>query len=200
MAQLAIPLVGAVAGGILGGGTGAQVGWLVGSALSGTNRSDSVQGNSLSDVTVSTSAYGTNLQKVIGVDRVFNPQVWWSTEKIPHTKKTKTSGKGSSSTTIETTSYTVSMMIAICEGPIKGVIQVYDNDKLVVDCSDGVARALPGTLYLGTNTQGPDPVIQSHFPGVQIPAFHGIAYMVLHDFPIGAAGTLPNFSFVVDGA
>lgn len=200
MAQLAIPLAGAVVGGFLGGGTGAQIGWMIGSLAQGSDSTSSVAGSSIGDVTVSTSAYGTNLQKVIGVDRVFNPQVWWSTEKVPHTKKTKTSGKGSSSATVESTSYTVTMMIAICEGPIKGVIQVYDNDKLVVDCSDGVARALPGTLYLGTNTQGPDPIIQSHFPGVQVPAFHGIAYMVLHDFPLGASGTLPNFSFVVDGA
>lgn len=199
MAQIAIPLAGAVVGGFLGGGTGAQVGWLLGSMLSSKDKENTVSGSSLGDVTVNTAAYGTNLQKVVGVDRVFNPQIWWSTEKKPHTKKTKTSGKGGSSTTIETTSYTVSMMIAICEGPINGVIQVYDNDKLVVDCSDGVARALPGTLYLGTNTQGVDPVIQSHFPGVQIPAFHGIAYMVLHDYPLGQSGTLPNFSFVVDG-
>lgn len=199
MAQLAIPLAGAVVGGFLGGGTGAQVGWLLGSMLSTKDKKSSVSGSSLGDVTVSTASYGTNLQKVVGVDRVFNPQIWWSTEKKPHTKKTKTGGKGSSSTTVETTTYTVSMMIAICEGPIKGIIQVYDNDKLVVDCSDGKAKALPGILYLGSDTQSPDSTIQSHFPGVQIPAFHGIAYMVLHDFPLGPSGTLPNFSFVVDG-
>lgn len=199
MAQLAIPLAGAVIGGVLGGGTGAQLGWLAGSIVSGSNSDQTVRGASLSDVTVNTSSYGTNLQKIIGVDRVFNPQVWWSTEKIPHTRKTKTSGKGGGSTTTETTTYTVTMMIAICEGPIKGVVQVYENDKLVVDCTDGTAHRLPGTLYLGTNTQSPDSTIQSHFPGVQIPAFHGIAYMVLKDYPIGASGTLPNFSFVVDG-
>lgn len=197
MAQLAIPLAGAVVGGILGGGTGAQIGWLAASYASAPD--SSVKGSSLSDVTVSTSSYGTNLQKVIGVDRVFNPQVWWSTEKIPHTSKTKTSGKGGGSVTTETTTYTVTMMIAICEGPIKGVVQVYESDKLVVDCTDGTAHKLPGTLYLGSNTQAPDSTIQSHFPGTQIPAFHGIAYMVLKDYPIGASGTLPNFSFVVDG-
>ena len=198
MAQLAIPLATAAFGGFVGGGTGAQIGWLIGSMAVG-GPEQTVKGSSIGDVSVSTSAYGTNLQKVIGVDRVFNPQVWWSTEKIPHTRKTKTGGKGGSSVTTETIHYTVTMMIAICEGPIKGIVQVYDNDKLVVDCTDGKAKALPGTLYLGTNTQAPDPVIQSHFPGVQIPAFHGICYMVLEDFPIGPSGTLPNFSFVVDG-
>ena len=197
MAQLAIPLATAAVGGWAGGAIGAQVGWLIGSSLTGT-KSTSTAGTALSDVTVNTSTYGTVLQRVIGVDRVFQPQVWWSTEKIPHSNKTKTGGKGSSETTVETITYTVTMMIAICEGPIKGVVQVYDNDKLVVDCNDGKAHALPGTLYLGTNTQQPDPVIQSHFPGVQIPAFHGIAYMVLENFPIGTSGTLPNFSFVVD--
>lgn len=197
MAQLAIPLATAAVGGWAGGAIGAQVGWLIGSSLVGSGNKTTA-GQVLSDVTVNTSTYGTVLQKVIGVDRVFQPQVWWSTEKIPHSNKTKTGGKGSSETTVETITYTVTMMIAICEGPIKGVVQVYDNDKLVVDCTDGKAHKLPGTLYLGTNTQQPDPVIQSHFPGVQVPAFHGIAYMVLENFPIGTSGTLPNFSFVVD--
>lgn len=198
MAQLAIPLATAAFGGWAGGAIGAQVGWLIGSALTGSS-STSTQGSSLSDVTVSTSSYGTNLQKVIGVDRVFNPQIWWSTEKIPHSNKTTSGGKGGSKVTVETITYTVTMMIAICEGPINGIVQVFENDKLVIDCTDGVARPLPGTLYRGTNTQSPDPTIQSHFPGVQIPAFHGIAYMVLENYPIGTSGTLPNFSFVVDG-
>lgn len=198
MAQLAIPIATSAFGGWAGGAMGSQVGWLIGSAL--TNKpKKTTQGSSLSDVTVNTSSYGTTLQKVIGVDRVFNPQIWWSTEKIPHTKKTTTGGKGGQKVTTESITYTVTMMIAICEGPIKGVVQVYDNDKLVVDCSRGTSHALPGTLYLGNNTQAPDPTIQSHFRGKQIPAFHGIAYMVLQDYPIGPSGVIPNFSFVVDG-
>lgn len=197
MASLAIPLAAAAVGSAFGGQFGAAIGWMIGSSVS--NKTTTVKGNSLSDVTVSTSAYGTVLQKVIGVDRVFNPQVWWATEKVPHTSKTKAGKGGGGGTVTETTTYTVTMMIAICEGPIKGVIQVYDNDKLVVDCSNGQTAALPGTLYLGTDDQAPDATIQSHFPGVQIPSFAGIAYMVLHDFPIGTSGTLPNFSFVVDG-
>ena len=88
------------------------------------------------------------------------------------------------------------MAIAICKGPIVGISRVWADGKLLIDCRT-TASPLIGTLYYGTNTQGPDPTMEAHLGAGNVPAYRGLAYIVLSDFDLGIVGRIPNFNFEV---
>lgn len=188
--QVVIPAVGAAVGYYVGGPTGAQVGWMIGSSFTGS--SQTIESPKLGETFVATSAYGAPLIKVYGTDRVPG-NTFWATEKVAHTSTTS-QGKGGSSneTVIESTYYTITRAVSIAWGPILGIRRVWDNDKLVVN----PGQALPGILHLGNTTQVQDPVMQAHL-GADIPAWRGRAYMVLEDEYLGPQGVVPNYSFEV---
>ena len=56
-----------------------------------------------------------------------------------------------------------------------------------------------GTLYTGTGTQLADPTMVAALGAANVPAYRGLAYMVLQDFNLGTSGYVPNFSFEVYG-
>lgn len=58
---------------------------------------------------------------------------------------------------------------------------------------------LPGTLYMGTDTQVADPTMESALGIGNVPAYRGLAYMVLTDYDLGTSGAVPQFSFEVLG-
>lgn len=187
--QLVIPAAGAIGGYMIGGSTGAQLGWMIGSYLSADKQT--INTGKLGETFVATSQWGVPLARIYGTDTVAG-NTFWSTEKIPHTSKSG-GGKGMSGPEVETTYYTITRAISICQGPILGIRRVWDNEKLVVD--EG-GNALPGTLYLGNNTQGRDPVLQSHL-GADVPAWRGWSYMVLENEYLGQGGVVPNYRFEV---
>lgn len=52
------------------------------------------------------------------------------------------------------------------------------------------------TFYLGTESQLPDPTIQSYEGAANVPAHRGTAYVVLHGFQLGDFGnSVPQFTF-----
>ena len=189
MANLVIPAASALAGYVFFGPTGAQIGWMLGSAYQ-TSQQEIKQGT-VGDLRVNTSGYGTAIPIIFGRDRVAGNIIWTAGNK-PYDIKTK-SGKGGPTTV--TTGYKVSCLIAICQGPILGVSRVWANNELIIDARNG-AKPLIGQLYTGTDTQTPDPTYQSHV-GADAPAYRGLAYISLTDFDLGVSGAMPQFSFEV---
>jgi len=189
--QLVIPAAAAMGGYALWGSTGAQIGWMIGSALMAEDQT--INTGRMGETFVATSQFGTPIARIYGTDVIPGNTVW-STEKTWHTQ-TSGGGKGISggSTEVQTQYATITRQISICEGPILGIRQVWDNEKLVV--AEG-GNALPGTLYLGSSTQGRDPVLQSHL-GADVSAFRGLAYMVIEDEYLGQGGVVPNYRFEV---
>lgn len=192
MAQLAIPAAGAALGWYIGGSTGAQIGWVLGSSYAISKQT--IDAPTLGDLRVQTSSYGSIIPQVFGKQRLAG-NVIWATDKIPH--KSSSGGKGFTSgpETVVTT-YTISMAIAICEGPILGVTRVWEDGTLKADINSDQQK-LPGTLYLGSDTQTPDPVMEAHEGVGNVPAYRGISYIVLEDFNLGVDGRVPMFSFEV---
>lgn len=191
--QTVIPAASAGVGYLIGGGFGAQVGWMVGSYFASSTEKG-VEKQKIGETYVATSAFGVAINQIIGTERVSGNTIW-STEKVFHPGKSASGGgKGGSKKTEEEVQsyYTVSRAIAICQGPIVGIRRVWENDKLVV----GPGQKLPGTLFLGTNDQLPSSVMTAHL-GSDIPAFRGIAYMVIDNEYLGQNGVLPNYSFEV---
>lgn len=188
----------ALAGGAVGsffGPYGAQIGWMLGSAIDSSRQV--IDQKSVGDLKVMTAQYGESIPYIIGINRVA-PNVIWSSEKKPYTVRTK-QGKGGPTT--ETTGYTIDMLLCLGIGPILGVSRVWANEKLIVDASVD-AKPLPGTLYVGSMNQLPDPTYEAAVGVGNAPAYRGLALIALKDFDLTAyGGVVPSFSFeVVRGA
>jgi len=192
--QLIIPAAAAVGGFMIGGPTGAQIGWAVGSYYQASKQE--IRQDSVGDLRIQTSSYGTNIPVVIGRQRVAG-NIIWASEKKPYDIKTR-AGKGGPTTV--STGYRVDCLISLCAGPILGVSKVWADGKLIIDSSTEV-KPLIGELYLGTMTQNADPTYQAAVGAADAPAYRGLAYISLTDFDLGVQGRIPNFSFeVVKGA
>jgi len=190
MANLVIPAGAALVGYTFFGPTGAQIGWMLGSAYQ-TSQQEIRQGQ-VGDLRLNTSGYGAAIPYVIGKQRVSGNIIWTSGKK-PYDIKSK-SGKGGPTTV--STGYKVSCLIAICQGPILGISRVWANNELIIDARSG-AKPLIGQLYVGDMTQNPDPTYESHVGAGNAPAYRGMAYISLTDFDLGVGGAMPQFSFEV---
>lgn len=191
MSQLIIPGLGAVVGGIIGGPFGASLGWTLGASIQASRQE--IRQDSIGDLRIQTSQYGVNIPVVVGQNRVVG-FIFWGTDKTTYEIKSR-AGKGSGPE-IVTYGYKINLAIGICKGPILGIRKVWADEKLIVDASVD-AKPLIGTLYLGTNTQMPDPTMTSFLGAGNVPAYRGLAYIVLNDFDLGVSGRVPQFSFEV---
>jgi hypothetical protein len=192
MANLLIPAGSALVGAFFGGPTGASLGWMVGSAFSGSNNSNTTQ-PTIGDLRVQTSQYGGSIPFCIGKQRV-SGNIIWAQNKKSYTIHNNVSKYGS--TAGDSIAYTVSMAIAICKGPILGINRVWSNGQVIID-SRTTAKPLIGTLYNGSSTQNPDATMTAILGSGNVPAYRGLAYIVLKDFDLGPSGQIPQFSFEV---
>lgn len=194
MSRLAIPAGAATLGYFIGGATGAQVGWMIGSAASADDAE--VSQPKIGDLRIQTSAYGIPIPLISGKQRL-SGNVIWAADKVAHTVSQDGGGKGFNATPQNTvTTYSISMAILICGGPVNGISRVWADGVLVAGFGTGRSK-LPGKIYLGSDTQTPDPTMTAHLGAGNVPAYRGISYLVLTDYNLGAAGRVPNFSFEV---
>jgi hypothetical protein len=189
MANLILPVAGAVAGSFFGP-LGAQIGWMIGSAVQ-AGREQIVQPK-VGDLRIQTSQYGSTIPFVIGRQRV-SGNIIWADKKKEYQAKSR-AGKGGPTTV--TTGYTQSMLIALCKGPIQGVSRVWADGKLIIDARNST-KPLIGQLYLGDDTQTADPTYMSVVGAQNAPAYRGLAYISLTNFDLGVTGRVPQFSFEI---
>lgn len=151
MADIVLPVVGGVAGFVLGGPSGAILGANLGGMAAGAffPKTQRVQlptqeGPRLGDLRAQTSTYGNMIPKVYGTMRLAGNVIWSTDIKEVKTEKTSTQtssgggkgGGGGKTTTSQTTvtyEYFVTLAIAICEGPIDEVIRVWADSKVLTE-------------------------------------------------------------------
>lgn len=150
----------------------------------------------MQDLAVQTSTYGKVIPTVYGTVRIAGNVIW--SRPIKETAVTTTQsggGKGGGGKVQQSSteySYSVSLAIAICAGEISEIQRVWADARLL-NLDIGTYR-----LYKGSETQTPDSFIES-FEGVgNTPAYRGISYVVIEDFPLADYGNrIPNFTFEV---
>jgi hypothetical protein len=215
MARLVVGAVGAAAGFLIGGPTGAQIGWIAGSTIGGlVDPPDALkqQGPRLGDLKIQFSSYGAMIPVVYGTTRVAGNVIWAS--QIREKPSTTTGGSGGGKgggggPETETTTYTYSIDLAVsfAEGPLNGIRRLWANGQLVSNFSgssniptasvtDDFAESFK--FYDGSESQMPDPTMEAALGVGKVPAYRGQAYVVFTDLQLELYGNrVPNFEFEV---
>lgn len=210
--QAVLSIGGGVIGWFVGGPTGAawgfQLGSMAGQAFFPTDLG-TIRGPRLDDLRVMSSAIGAPIPIVYGTYTVAG-NVIWSSGLIETVTKDKVGGKGGPTQTVKTYSYSVDLALGICEGEINGVRRIWADADLIYDISvqgatesdeDYQARlasseqlAAQMVVYTGTETQLADPTIEGYEGAGNVPAYRGLAYLVLTGFQLEKFGNrIPNF-------
>jgi hypothetical protein len=150
-----------------------------------------------SDLKVQYSSYGRVIPLIYGTVRLAGNVIW--SRPILETQVDSTTvnlGQTYRTATVHTHhknyTYTATLAIALCRGPITGVSRIWAESKQI-DLSK-----LNYTLYSGDETQLPDTTIVSFEGQDKTPAYRGIAYVVIRDFPLEDYGNrIPSFTFEV---
>lgn len=211
MAVLAL----AAAGAALAPAGYAAIGWTVGTVVGQMLFPGSLpdqQGPRVGDLRAQQSQYGAAIPILYGTTRVAG-NVIWSTELIERSTTTSVGGggKGGGPEQSQTTySYSVSMAILIGAGPVTGIRRMWADGKLVYNVGSSASDATvfasnqiaPGiAFYRGTETQEADPTMQAYLGAANVPAYRGLAYLVLSDFQLADYGNRrPNITVEVVAA
>ena len=204
MAREILQVAGAVIGQYFGGPIGAQIGYQIGNAIGSAIDPLEFQGPKLGDAAVQTSRdgipipIGWGITHVVGNIVQINPIV---------TSKIKTGDKKSGKVVTERHSRTFAIGIGrSIDGPIGGLVRVWENNKLVYDVrggttfpsADNTAFEAATTLYLGTETQLPDSELESHTGVGNTPAYRALAYIVFNNKDITNFGSsIPSYRFEI---
>ncbi|OYW62745.1 MAG: hypothetical protein B7Z31_00295 [Rhodobacterales bacterium 12-65-15] len=195
--QIVGGIVGAVVGFFAGGNVviGAQIGMAVGGLIDPPK----VMGPRLDDLTAQTSTYGAFIPRIYGTAPVVGNIFWIQGNKLIE-KEAESSGKGGPEVT--NFEYSATFAVGLCEGPIDGVRRIWIGGQLWYDAGatdlssvvvssgrrlffgSSVASSGTFTLYDGSDTQLPDPLIQADRGVANVPAYRGLAYLVFTELPL----------------
>lgn len=204
MARTLLPVVGGVLGGMVGGPLGARIGFAVGSVIGSIVDPVQVRGPSIGETGAQTSAEGAPRAIVYGTAPVTGNVIACG-ELVKRWVKESGGGKGGKPKVKREHAYRT-YAIRICEGPIAGVLRVWEDDKLVYDVrpespilAESQKWIANKTIYLGTEEQLPDPVLQAQVSGAEdTPAYRGTAYIVVDSEDLTERrGSIPQYRFEV---
>lgn len=163
-------------------------------------------GPRLTDLSVTSSGYGTTINKIYGTIRT-NCNIIWSSgiQEIPHKKKVGGKGFGKKDTNT-TYTYQTSLAFSICLNKTSALRKIladgencYDNSK----SNTGPTTSMKYSalrFYNGTSDQMPDPTIEAHEGVGKVPAHRGESYFVIDNLDLMKwNGSIPNFTVEIVG-
>lgn len=189
-------------GGAIGGLVGGYVGGMVDQQLFGGTASQTVYGARMQDLRVQSSSYGAVIPMLYGKGRLAANVIWmrgFDEEVRTETQTVGGGGKGgggggSQTVTNVTYHYYADVAVGLCAGPIAAVRRVFADGNAFEDDKVGDMR-----VYLGDETQEPDPLIQAVEGADRTPAYRGLAYVMMERLYITPFGNrLPNLTFEVE--
>lgn len=214
MARLAVGLVGAAVGSFFGP-AGTSIGWALGQAVGGLLEPATKvlrEGPRMQDLRVMVSTYGVGIPQYWGVGRGAGNVIWFSGIRETITESTEEAGKGGGGqeVTTRTYSYDCDIAVAVCAGPIAGIRRIWADGKLIYNVGDTASvqdvvqsNAAAGNMmiYVGSETQNPDPTIEAAQGAGYVPAHRGLSYIVWRGLQLEPFGNrVPNFTFEVVNA
>lgn len=214
MAALVLGLAGSAIGGSaavtgalgINAAMGASVGWAIGSMLGGMiGPKQKIEGPRLQDGKVQASTHGQVIPIIYGSYRTAGNIIDFSGMR-EHAKKERSKKAKSQVTTY---SYECDVAVGICEGSIVGVRRIWANNELIYSVAEdadlntvAASNNAAGNIkiYTGSETQLPDPTLEALHGAGNVPAYRGLAYIVISRIWVEKYGNrLPNFEFEVVG-
>lgn len=195
--QAILTIAGAIIGAYTGLGWiavlyGAQIGLLAGQVLFPTQLPGQY-GPRIEDFLTTSAQLGSPVPIIWGTIAVPGTVIFLScVDEVTTTEEV--GGKGAPEQEITTYTYFQTIALGLCEGPITGLLRVWENGELKYDMrpqqddetedeyADRIEMStLYGagfTIYLGDETQEADPTLESIMGVNEVPAFRGLAYVV----------------------
>jgi hypothetical protein len=178
-----------LSGAVIGRAVGATIGRAIDQRVLGSG-SDPVDVGRIDRLRLTGAGEGGAIGQIWGRMRV-GGQVIWATE-FTETVRRRRTGKGAPKPKVNEYSYSVSLAIALCEGEILRVGRIWADGK------EFSARDLNLRIYVGSETQLPDPLVEAVEGTGRAPAYRGLAYVVIEDLELSPYGNrVPQFSFEV---
>ncbi|MEZ5945919.1 MAG: glycoside hydrolase/phage tail family protein [Hyphomonas sp.] len=169
-----------------GAALGRAAGSILGSAID-ARLTPPVEGPRIKALQVMESREGVGIPSVYGRMRVAGQVIWAS--RFREHKTTRSAGSKGGPRVTEY-AYTVSLAVALGEGPVMAVQRAWANGE-AFDLS-----AVTWRLYRGDAAQAADPLIEM-IEGAA-PAYRGMAYIVFEDLPLDVFGNrIPQLNFEV---
>lgn len=196
--RLALTAIGGVIGGFFGmPGLGATLGGIAGGLLF-PGPDVKQEGPRLSDLKVTSSAYGNPIPRLYGRYRAAGNIIWGlPIRETSHEEEE--GGKGGPTVTTTTYTYSATFAIAWCAGPIADVTRIWADEKLIYDKTGSnqvvSIEGLNFVTYLGTEDQSVDATIESNIGVGKTPAHRGLAYTVFNELQLAEFGNrIPNLT------
>ncbi len=181
---------------VIGRAVGATIGRAIDNRLMGRG-AEAVETGKIDRFRLGATGEGGAVAQVFGQMRVPG-QMIWSSDFLETAEVTGGSSQGGKGTrravepTVTTYRYEVSVAFALCEGPVLRVGRVWADGEEIAPGS------LAMRVYKGSASQQPDPKMEAVEGTGQVPAYRGIAYVVIEDLQLGRFGNrIPQFSFEV---
>lgn len=200
-------VVGAVIGFVVSGGNpmGAVYGFSLGSMAGGLlmpAEMPTQYGPRLDDLHIQVSEYGTPLPIVYGTVAVQGCVIWATDLVEVATETEQGGGSGGPSQTTVSYAYYANFAVAICEGPVTGVLRIWAGpEKRLIYDGFSVEGGGEIRIYLGTEDQLPDALIEADKGAGNAPAYRGTCYVVFENFPVAKDGNrIPFLTFEVSTA
>ncbi|GKS78893.1 hypothetical protein wHma_09000 [Wolbachia pipientis] len=176
-------------GRIIGSELGALLGAQLDGAMFGLDAEQKVtHGARLKNLQVQTSTYGRTIPIIYGTARVAGNIIWAQPIKEEAITTKSKIGRGMN----VTYNYYATLAIAICKGKVEKLNRIWaDTTSLSFDEIDY-------TFYSGREDQNPDPFMSSIEGEGNVPAYRGISYIVIKNFPLADYNNrVPIFTFEV---
>lgn len=157
-------------------------------------RTTTTRANKISEFTVNTAEYGAVVPEIIGTVRTAGNVIYYDDFTAHEHRETHKAGKGGKSKQVNITyTYTVAVILGLCEGPISGIGKVWIGKNV----HDYPADDIQLTLFDGKENQQPWAYTQGKHPDKALP-YSGLAYMA-GVIDLGDSGSMPSYNFEVKG-
>ena len=173
------------------------IGLLIGFLFPPKGRDSNRTGPQLSDLSVTSSAYGEMINIGYGTMRMGGNLTWAFPPGIQEVANATTQeagggkGGGGASASLTTFTYFASFQIIFAEGPADDILRMWGDGKLIYDktgTSVAVDKGLKFRFYEGTRTQLPDPLMEADKGVGNVSASRGLCHIVTEDWPLADFG------------
>lgn len=157
-------------------------------------RTTTTRANKISEFTVNTAEYGAIVPEIIGTVRTAGNVIYYDDFTAHEHRETHKAGKGGKSKQVSITyTYTVAVILGLCEGPISGIGKVWIGKNVHNYPADDIQL----TLFDGKENQQPWAYTQGKHPEKALP-YSGLAYMA-GVIDLGDSGSMLSYNFEVKG-